>query len=61
MDSLYEHGISELFSQISTKTVRFLKLDCRIGHVDTTSFHTDGIYNSQDEAEEGVIHITKGV
>ena len=60
MDSLYEHGISELFSQISTKTVRLLKLDCRIGHVDTTSFHTDGVYNSQDEAEEGVIHITKG-
>jgi len=60
MDSLYEYGISPLFSQISTKTVRLLNLDCRIGHVDTTSFHTDGVYNSEDEVEEGVIHITKG-
>ena len=30
MDSIYEHGISEIFSQISTKTGRLLGLDCRI-------------------------------
>jgi len=36
MDSIYQQDISEIFSQISMKTVRFLNLDCRIGHVDTT-------------------------
>jgi transposase len=61
MDTIFEQGTSEIFAQISMKTVRTLGLDCKIGHVDTTSFHTDGVYNSHDEEpEEGVIHITKG-
>ena len=60
MDAIFEQGASELFGQISMKTVKILGLECLITHVDTSSFHTDGVHNSNDEAEEGVIHITKG-
>jgi len=60
MDSIFKQGVSEIFAQISMKAVSILGLECRIAHADTTSFHTDGVYNSNDEPEEGVIHITKG-
>jgi len=60
MDAIFKHGASELFAQISMKTVKILDLECRITHVDTTSFHTDGVHNSNDEPEDGVVHITKG-
>jgi len=60
MDSIFEHGISEIFAQISMKTVQTLGLECRIAHLDSTSFHTDGVYNSNEEPEDGVVHITKG-
>ena len=62
MDTLYDQGISEVFSQVAIKTVRTLGLNCSIGHVDTTSFHTDGVYSSECESqsEDAIIHITKG-
>ena len=62
MDRIYEQGVSEVFSQVAIKTVRTLGLDCSIGHIDTTSFHTDGVYNSEceNQPEEAIIHITKG-
>ncbi len=60
MDDIFKHGASELFAQISMKAVGILGLECRIAHADTTSFHTDGVYNSNDEPEDGVVHITKG-
>ena len=61
MDSIYQYGATELYSLVSSKAIKKLGLDCRIGHLDSTSFHTDGRYNSEDDGpEEGVIHITKG-
>jgi transposase len=37
-----------------------LGLGCRFGPLDTTSFHTDGHYNSKTEPEAGVVQITRG-
>jgi hypothetical protein len=38
-----------------------LGLSCKVGHIDTSSFHVDGVYNSdQEDVPEGVIHITQG-
>jgi transposase len=38
-----------------------LRLSCKVGHIDTSSFHVDGVYNSdQEDVPEGVIHITPG-
>lgn len=60
MDDIYQYGATELYSLISSQAVKKLGLDCRIGHLDSTSFHTDGRYNSEEDAEDGVIRITKG-
>ncbi len=60
MDAIFDHGVSELFAQISMKTVRTLGLECLIAHLDSSGFHTDGVYNSNDEPKEGVVQITKG-
>jgi transposase len=37
-----------------------LGLECRFGHLDSTSFHTEGQYNSELEPVAGVVHITRG-
>jgi transposase len=60
LDAAYAFGVSDLFTQISAKSVKVLGLECKQLHLDSTSFHVDGIYNSNDEKPEGVIHITQG-
>ncbi len=61
LDSIYAYGPSELYGQLAFQSVNRLGLSCRAGHLDSTSFHVDGVYNSQeDEVEAGVIHITQG-
>lgn len=60
LDRLYECGTTTLFSKISNVACKKLSLDARFKHLDSTSFHTDGVYNSNDEAEDGIIQITKG-
>ena len=37
-----------------------LGLQTRYGHLDSTSFHVDGKYNSDQEEQDGVISITNG-
>jgi transposase len=60
LDTLYEYGVSKLYPQLAALTVKKLGLLTRFGHLDSTSFHTDGRYNSDADPEEGVVHITKG-
>jgi transposase len=59
LDSLYETGVTELYASIAAQAVKKLGLDCKTCHIDSTSFHVDGDYNSKEDAE-GVIHLTKG-
>lgn len=59
LDSLYETGVTELYTSIAAQAVKKLGLDCKTCHIDSTSFHVDGDYNSK-EGTEGVIHLTKG-
>ena len=61
LDSLYDYGVSPLYSQIACRAVRKLGLDGQTQHLDSTTFHLDGRLNSDrppDTTE--VIHITKG-
>jgi transposase len=58
LDEIYEYDPSRLYSQFSAQAVNRLGLVCRFGHLDSTGFHTDGQYNSDAPAQEGVIHIT---
>lgn len=60
LDELHDFGVSELFTLISQQAVKRLGLSPKQAHVDATSFHVDGLYNSDEEAAEGVIHITRG-
>ncbi len=59
LDSLYEYGVSDLFYLVSCHAFRNLNLKAETVHLDSSSFHADGRYNSKDEPEDGVIHINK--
>ncbi len=48
------------YIQLSLATVKHLNLLCQFAHLDSTGFHTDGQYNSDDKPSAGVIQITKG-
>lgn len=60
LEAIYEYGPDVLYPQLVAPALSQLGLSSRFGHLDTTSFHTEGRYNSDEKAEEGVIHITKG-
>ncbi len=60
LDTIYAYGAEQLYGQLAAQSVKRLELSCDIGHIDSTSFHVDGDYNSGQEASEQIIHITKG-
>lgn len=61
LDAIYAYGPTELYAQLAAQSVNRLGLSCQVGHLDSTSFHVDGVYNShQEEVPPGVIHITQG-
>jgi transposase len=60
LDALYDYGVNQLYPLLAVQTVQRLGLVCRFGHLDTTSFHTDGQYNSETEPDAGVVQITRG-
>jgi transposase len=60
LDSLYAAGVTELYSLIAATAAQRLGLTPRFAHLDSTSFHVDGRYNSDEAPDEQVIHITRG-
>ena len=60
LDSLYESGCTDLFGLVSAAVCRTLGLSGTFAHLDTSSFHLDGRYNSGQDKQESVIHLTKG-
>jgi transposase len=60
LDTLYAYGVTELYSLIAVLAAERLGLAPRFAHLDSTSFHVDGRYNSDEEPEEQVVHITRG-
>jgi len=60
LDSLYESGVTELYSLIAATAAQRLGLRPTYTHLDTTSFHVDGRYNSDEPPAEQVVRITKG-
>jgi transposase len=57
---LYDFGVTPLYTLIATEACQRLGLASSYVHLDTTSFHVDGRYNSADAPEETVMHITPG-
>lgn len=61
LDALHAYGVTELFRDLAAHAAEHLDLAPRFAHLDATSFHVDGQYNSQEEEPEArVIHIRKG-
>lgn len=58
LDALYEEGVSALYQDIAVKVVDYLKLPCTSLNLDTTSFHLDGEYEQDIDAQS--IRITRG-
>jgi transposase len=60
LDTLYDYGVTELYSLIAATAAQRLGLAPTFTHLDSTSFHVDGRYNSDEEPSEQVIHVTRG-
>jgi transposase len=60
LETLYAYGVTELYSLMAATAAERLGLAPRVAHLESTSVHGDGCYNSAEEPEEQVIHITRG-
>jgi transposase len=60
LDAIYEYGPSKLYSQCAMQAVNRLGLQPSFGQFDSTSFHVDGEYNSNESEQDGISRITKG-
>ncbi len=66
LDTLHAFGLTELYRLIAQRAAERLGLGGKVavGHLDTTSFHVDGRYNSEEDDDfdenAGVIHVSKG-
>ncbi len=60
LDAIYEGNPTEIYSAVSAKSSLLLGLKPEFAHLDSTSFHVDGRYNSAHAPKEGVIKLTKG-
>ena len=60
LDTLYGDGVTALYSLVAVTAAHRLRLTPRFAHLDSTSFHVDGRYNSAEEPDAHVIHITRG-
>jgi transposase len=60
LETRYTYGVTELYSLIAAHAAQCLGLAPRFAHLDTTSFHVDGRYNSDAAPQEQVVHITRG-
>jgi transposase len=60
LDTLYEAGLTALYRLIAATAATRLGLTPTFAHRDTTSFHVDGRYNSDEAPAEQVVHLTHG-
>jgi transposase len=60
LDTLYTSGVTELYSLMAATAAQRLRLAPRFAHLDTTSFHVDGRYHSEEEPDAQVVPLTRG-
>lgn len=61
LDSLYDADVSDLYLNLAIKVVNHLKLPCKALNLDGTSFHVDGVYNSNKNPDDlNCIRICRG-
>jgi len=60
LDALSSFGITPLYSLIAEEAATRVGIVAQYAHLDTTSFHVDGRYNSAEEPDTTVMHVTQG-
>jgi transposase len=60
LDTLYDSGVTALYSLIAATAAQRLGLSPTFAQLDRPSFHVDGRYQSDEEPDEQVIHSTQG-
>ncbi len=62
LDDIQRYGTTELYSELVPSICRQLGLDPKFAHMDSTDFHLDGCYNSDNppEPDSSVLHLTQG-
>jgi transposase len=60
LDALYDYGVTAFYHLIARHAAGRLGLTPTFAHRDSTSFPVDGRYNSAEEPEAHVMHITQG-
>lgn len=64
LDKFYNFGVTELYSAIAVRATKQLGITPKEGHMDTTSFHVDGDFNSKDNVANNddlkMINIKRG-
>ncbi|MDM8561585.1 DUF4277 domain-containing protein [Candidatus Parabeggiatoa sp. HSG14] len=49
LDDIYDYDATSLYSQIAVGATQVLNLKCQTAHLDSTSFHTDGAYETKKD------------
>ncbi|MDZ7933545.1 MAG: IS1634 family transposase [Emticicia sp.] len=61
LDSIHSYGCTELYAHLSPQICKKLGLSSKNGHMDSTDFHLDGVFNSRsDEVDEHILHLRPG-
>jgi len=61
LDTLYDHGVTELFATVASKALSTFDIDHRFVHLDSTTFSFQGAYDTDTEvSDENAVHITHG-
>jgi transposase len=60
LDILYGYGVTALYCRLAATAAKRLDLSPTDMHLDSTSVHVDGRYNSDEPPSEQVVHLTKG-
>ena len=51
LDKLYDHDVSSFYQDLAEQVVKYLGLPCDVVHLDSTSFHVDGEYHFDIDAQ----------
>jgi transposase len=57
---VYDYGVTKLYGLRAATAAKRLGLSPTYMHLERTSFHVDGRYNSDEPPSEQVVHLTKG-
>lgn len=61
LDAIHSYGCTELYAHLSSQICKTLGLKSKNGHMDSTDFHLDGVYNSREEnVDAKVLHLKPG-